>query len=653
MPNWRALVLAVCLAVALTTSAPAASRRGELRGVWLSLEGTTDWTNLAQSLQASGFNAVFLQVGFGWAARYPSDVLPVRLGAAETDALAEAVAAIHAHGLECHAVGFGFNTPGGDHEILESYRQAGRLQCTADGEIVGDQDAAMPGFHYLCPSHPDNRRLLRDAAVELVKKYGVSGVQLPGGGFLVDPETCFCEGCKERFQSQTKVELADWPEDVRKGGRHAATWQQWRRDVLTSLGEEIAEAVQAEKPLVFVSLIDSLALSRLPDAYRQAAELWREMRNAWARGGTLDFICPVLSSGSATSALLLETYIAEARGRLPVYPVLSARDITSVWPLIEQIEAVRAAGADGFVVGAVSPQTLLDWLPDLRATVASADPNPAPHGHPPVRIAFSGEAAAAPATGHQVIAGAKLEVEIVLGWEPPQPDEETAGAAEAGAMLERALDIRDPIDTYDDQRHLPDLAVEEDRLSGRIVVETPEGASRTLLGGFDTAYRFQRKLRFSAPDGRFRLAIYGALKNAADTHDFVVRSPVLVGVPKEDLAADEVHADLSRAVQEGCDRPEAAVLRALAPIAVQLRATGPGGGEWWVQFEGDDCETGEGHIESPDLTFVASASDFAALARGEVGPRALWEQARLEVIADDRTLDRLVEAYSKTLKPPS
>ncbi len=653
MPNWRALVLAVCLAVALTTSAPAASRRGELRGVWLSLEGTTDWTHLARSLQDNGFNAVFLQVGRGWAARYPSDVLPVRLGATETDALAEAVAACRAHGLECHAVGFGFEAPGGDQELLESYRQAGRVQRTAEGEIVGDQDAAVPGSHYLCPSHPDNRILLRDAAVELVKKYGVSGVQLPGPGFPVDPETCFCEGCKERFQSQTRVELADWPEDVRKGGRHAATWQQWRREVSISVGQEIAEAVQSEASVAFVFLLDSLRWSELSDEYPEAAEAWRGMRDAWVRGGTLDFICPTMSVGSATSPSLLETYIAEARGRLPVYPFLSARDITSVWPLIEQIEAVRAAGADGFVVGAVSPQTLLKWLPDLRATVTSADPNPTPHGHPPFRIAFSGEAAVAPDAAHQVIAGGPLEAEIILGWEPPEPEEDAAGAAEAAAMLERALDIHDPVDTYDDQRYLPDRTVEEDRLSGRIVVESPEGATRMRLGGFDTAYRFQRKLRFSAPEGRFRLAVYGALKNAAGTHDFVIRSPVLAGVSKEDLAADELHADLSKAVQEGCDRPEAAILRALAPITVQVRAIGPGGGEWWVRFEGDECESGEGHLESPDLTFVASAADFAALARGEVDPRTLWEQARLELIGEDRTLNRLIEAYSETFKPPS
>ena len=93
MLHWRALSLAICLSVGLATSASAASRRGELRGVWLSLDDATDWTELAQYLQDNGFNAVFLQVGQGWTARYPSDVLPVRLGDANADALAVAVAA--------------------------------------------------------------------------------------------------------------------------------------------------------------------------------------------------------------------------------------------------------------------------------------------------------------------------------------------------------------------------------------------------------------------------------------------------------------------------------------------------------------------------------------------------------------------------------
>jgi uncharacterized lipoprotein YddW (UPF0748 family) len=645
MQNWRALFLAASLTVGLISSAPAASRRGELRGVWLSLKDTTDWAKLAQSLQGNGFNAVFLQAGDGWAARYPSDVLPVRLGDAEADTLAEAVAALQAHELECHAVGLGFATRGGEQELLESYRRAGRFQRSADGGIVGDQDAAVPAFHYLCPSHPDNRRLLREAAVELVQKYAVSGVQLAAGGFLVDPETCFCEGCRERFQSQTGVEVANWPGEVLQGGSHAAAWQQWRRDVVTSLGEEIAEAIQAQTPVAFVSLSDSLALSRLPNASRQGAELWREVRDAWVSGGVLDFVCPMLSGGSAQSASLLETYVAELRGRVPVYPVLYAGDMTSVWPLIERIEAVRAAGADGFVVGASSPQVLLNWLPDVRATVAAADPNPTPHGHPPARFAFGGEATAPPASGASVLAGATLEAELSVGWEPPAPStEDTAGAEAAGAMLERALDVRDPIEAYEERG--PVVAPQdEDRVSGRLIAEAPDGTPLSVLGAFDSSYQFARTLLFPAPSGRFRVAIYGTLKTGPAATDFVVRSPLLHGLTEDELTAASRLTEFEELRLYACDAPEFAVFEKFAPVVVHIKSTGPREASWWVRFDEDGCETGLGAPDDPDLTFTATVEDYLAAANGTISTDLLFDSGRLRVTGDEELLAQLADMF--------
>src|SRR4030042_433692 len=85
---------------------------------------------------------------------------------------------------------------------------------------------------------------------------------------------------------------------------------------------------------------------------------------------------------------------------------LGAFRLKSSFDLIEQIEAARAAGADGFVVFSYSDRKLLPWLPDLRATVTAADPAPTPHAHPPASFAFSGEAVAPPTEANRVMAGA-------------------------------------------------------------------------------------------------------------------------------------------------------------------------------------------------------------------------------------------------------
>jgi hypothetical protein len=353
----------------------------------------------------------------------------------------------------------------------------------------------------------------------------------------------------------------------------------------------------------------------------------------------------MISGGSAQSASLLETYIAELRGRLPAYPVLSARGITSVWPLIEQIEAVRAAGADGFVVGAVSPKALLKWLPDLRATVAAADPNPTPHGHPPARFAFGGEATAPPASGASVLAGATLEAELSVGWEPPAPStEDTAGAEAAGAMLERALDVRDPIEAYEERG--PVVAPQdEDRVSGRIIAEAPDGTPLSVLGAFDSSYQFARTLLFPAPSGRFRVAIYGTATTGPAAQGFVVRSPLLQGLSEDELTAASRLTEFEELRLYACDAPEFAVFEEFAPVVVHIKSTGPPEASWWVRFDDEGCETGLGTPNEPDLTFTADVEDYLAAARGSISPDLLFDSGRLRVTGDEELLAQLADLF--------
>jgi uncharacterized lipoprotein YddW (UPF0748 family) len=641
MRKLRAVLPALITVLAITSPTFAQSRRAELRGAWIGSGYDRDWPAIMRSLKENGFSALFPNFSTGAVAYYPSQVLPPRDPSRTDDELADAAAAAREHGIELHVWRINWALYGATPEQIADLEQAGRLQRSSRGELARDDPAVR--VDWLCPSHPENRELEKGAMVELVREYDIAGIQFgdmrfPGEAY------CFCEGCKERFQQQTGAQVEQWPADVLSGDL-SGRWRNWRRGLLTSLVEETAEAASAVKPDIHVSLAAWPYLEAGRETYAQDAA-------AWARSGVIDFVCPMdYTLDRDELARLLDEQIDAVRGAVPVYAGLGAFKMKSLLTLIEQVEAARTAGADGFVAFAYDSGKLAHWLPDLRATVAAADPRPSPHRHPPARLAFAGEAASPPALGRTVIAGAKLEIEIILGWEPPTLDDELAGAAEAGAMLERALDIRNPSETYDGQRHIPDVAVEEDRLSGRIVVEGPEGNSRIMLGGFDSAYRFDRKLGFSAPEGRFRVAIYGAVRNPQGSYDFVIRSPVLVGTPKEELAVGELHAELSRLQQDGCDRPEADVLRALSPISVQFRATGPGGGEWWLRFVDGDCEVGAGLIDDPDLTFVASTGDFAALARGEMDPRALWERGRLEIIGDDETLGRLTDAYAETLEP--
>jgi uncharacterized lipoprotein YddW (UPF0748 family) len=517
MREWLVPVALLSLSLAVTAPASAQSRRGELRGAWMGEGYGRDWPAIMKSLKDNGFNAIFPNFSVGNMALYPSKTLTVLPGAEPgRDELAEAVKAAKSNGIELHVWRINWALWRTPPELLAELDAAGRLQRNSRGQRAKDDPEIA--VDWLCPSNPENRKLEKETMVELVRDYDLAGIQFdymrfPGSDY------CFCDGCKERFQRSQDVKVERWPEDVIGEGPLAAKWQQWRRDLISSLVGEISDAAHALKPDICVSLA---AWSDLADGREAYAQDW----TSWARDGVLDFVCPMdYTLDREHLAGLLRQQVGEVRGTIPVYAGLAAYQMKSAWPLIQQVETARASGADGFVAFAYGSGQLAEWLPELRAGVTVADPNPMPHRSPPARLAMTPAAASAPA-------GDFLEIEITLGWEPPAltEDEGAAADAQAGAMLRRAMGERFPLGDYDDK---PDIAEQQDaspRLSGRIIAETPDGAPIAMLGAFDSTWKFERKLRFAAPEGPFRVAIYGTVSTTNGRSDFVVRTPLVAGV---------------------------------------------------------------------------------------------------------------------------
>jgi uncharacterized lipoprotein YddW (UPF0748 family) len=481
-----------------------------------------DWPAIMRSLKDNGFSAIFPNFSIGNMALYPSKVLAVAPGGeAARDELAEAAKAARENGLELHVWRIDWALWRTPEDLLKELDAAGRLQRNSRGQRGKDDPEVT--VDWLCPSNPENRKLEKEAMLELVRSYDIAGIQFdymrfPGGDY------CFCDGCKERFQESQSVKVEKWPDDVLDGGPLAEKWRQWRRSLITSLAAEISDAAHAAKPGICVSLAAWPDIDDGRDAHGQD---WV----SWARDGTLDFVCPMdYTLDEQDLADKLERQVTEVRGAIPVYAGLAAFQMKSAGPLIDQISLTRTAGADGFVAFAYGSGDLDKWLPELRASVTSENPNPMPHARPPARFSLSGDATKAPASGRNVIAGATLEVEMVLGWEPPAATEGSdQGAAQAGAMLDRVLNQRAPIVTYGEKQS-PTPPSNAERISGRIVVENPVGDLLAVLGPFDTEYHFERKLSFTAPEGPFRVAIYGAVKGPGGKRDFVVRAPLMVGL---------------------------------------------------------------------------------------------------------------------------
>jgi uncharacterized lipoprotein YddW (UPF0748 family) len=522
MARKLALTAAVLVSLSYLCPAVAQSRRGELRGAWMGEGYGRDWPAVMQSLKQNGFNAIFPNLCVGNMAFYPSKVLAVVPGGEPGgDQLADAAKAARDSGIELHVWRINWALWRTPEELLKELDAAGRLQRNSKGQRAKDDPDVT--VDWLCPSNPENRKLEKEAMLELVRDYDIAGVHFdymryPGGDY------CFCDGCKERFQQSQGVKVEKWPDDVREGGPFAERWQQWRRGLITSLAQEISDAAHALKPDIRVSLAAWPNIEAGREWYGQD---WVP----WAREGTLDFVCPMdYTTDDQALAGMVESQVAAVRGTIPLYAGLGAFEMKSGAQLISQIGVARSEGADGFVAFAYGSGDLEKWLPDLRSSVTSEDPGPTPHTSPPVRFTISGDATKTPAGGRNVTAGEKLEVEVVLGWEPPAAGEGAEGDAQAGAMLDRILNQRAPINDYDARGRGVVEPTETQRISGRIVVEAPTGAALQVLGAFDTEWRFERKLGFTAPEGPFRLAIYGAVTGAKGRMEFVVRAPLRVGV---------------------------------------------------------------------------------------------------------------------------
>jgi len=635
MQRFCGLVLAVAIATALALPAAAQSRRGELRGVWVEAGHVSDWPATVQSLKDNGFNALFANFSTGPTAYYPSEVLACNDAfRGKPDALAAAARSAREQGVELHVWRIGWALYGASAELAAELEAAGRLQRNQRGALARDDPAV--GVDWLCPSHPENRRLEKDAVLELVRRYDIAGIQLdytrfPGGSY------CFCDWCRERFQQEAGVEVEHWPEDVLDGGALAEQWRQWRRRLVAGISREIANEVHAAKADCSVSLAASPELKGGSESYGQD---WV----AWGREGTVDFVCPMDYTEKADEVeRLVGEQVRATMGQVPVYAGLGASQLKSSWSLIQQVKAARTAGADGFVLFGYGVGDVAQWLPDLRATVTALDPNPVPHRSPPARFAFAGPAAEAPAASNRVVAGERLTTEIAVGWPRQSAPEAQPGTAEAGAMLHRIVDPRKPVRSYDEDVGTQYDFGDEQRISGRVLVETPSGRALLSLGAFDTDSQFDRMLSFPAPNGPFRVAVYGSVTAGSETRDYVVRGPLLVGVEEERLRAEAIHSELDRLIADACGRPELAGIADLG-AAIQVEGMGPGGGQWWLRFHNGECEIGAGPVERPDITFTASADDWLAMARGEAEPRLLWDAGRLQASGDEELLQRLAKA---------
>jgi len=331
------------------------SPKREGRAVW-NHSGTGaypgDWYRSARELAAAGFNMVLPNMLWAGRAHYPSDVLP-RSSTFEQygDQIQQCVKAAKKHGLEVHVWKVNYNLSGAPRDFVEKLRREGRLQVTFEGE----------SHPWLCPSHPENQKLELESMLEVAQKYPVDGlhfdyIRYPGR------QSCYCDGCRERFQRDSGRKVTDWPRECYSGARRDE-YNDWRCRQITSL---VAAVHREAKRLRGDLKISAAVFGAYPACRESVAQEWPR----WIEAGYLDFVCPMdYTPSDLQFAALVENQMKLVGGRIPVYPGIGAtasRSTLSADRVVGQIHHARRLGASGFTIFNFSGGTAASILPGVK-----------------------------------------------------------------------------------------------------------------------------------------------------------------------------------------------------------------------------------------------------------------------------------------------
>jgi uncharacterized lipoprotein YddW (UPF0748 family) len=316
-------------------------RKGEHRAFWCHSAfglGDKGWDESIRLLKENGFNAILPNMLWGGLAYYPSKTLPEYGGLKEKgDQIAQCLAACKKYGVKCHIWKVNWNTGGrAPKAFVERLRAEGRAQKEYDGDVKEE---------WLCPSNPTNQTLEVEAMLEIVRNYAVDGVHFD---YIRYPgeETCFCDGCRIRFEAVLGHSVQKWPADTRRVSETREQWLEFRRSNITAVVRRAAEEARKIRPGVELS---AAVFRNWPTDRDGVGQDWK----MWCDRGWLDFVCPMDYIEAGTLFRAMVTTQKRYAGKVPLYPGIglscwkNPRDAVRI---AEQIAIVRELDVPGFTV---------------------------------------------------------------------------------------------------------------------------------------------------------------------------------------------------------------------------------------------------------------------------------------------------------------
>lgn len=329
-------------------------RPNEIRGVW-EHDGTGwypgDWNKTCEILARSGINTVYANLLWGGNAHFANTIIPTSKTMKQYgDQAALFTKAAQKYGIQSHLWVVCCNLGNTPPDFLKKLQAEGRTQVSADGKPTS----------WLNLAHPKNQQMLLAAITEAVRAHPFDGVHLdyiryPGSEYDYSTTT------RQMFEASAG-KIANWPQDVRPGGKHRATFAKWRAAQITAFVRRAHTTIKAINPDLKIS---AAVWGGWPDTIASIGQDWA----TWIKDGTVDYVTPMNYTASEyqfhtwTSKQLA---LPGAAGKIiPGIGVTADESQLRPDQVIEQIATLRRLGAPGFVLFDLSHTLKRETLPAL------------------------------------------------------------------------------------------------------------------------------------------------------------------------------------------------------------------------------------------------------------------------------------------------
>ncbi|MGF7048568.1 uncharacterized lipoprotein YddW (UPF0748 family) [Paenibacillus sp. DS2015] len=268
-----------------------------LRGVWISSVYNLDWpssnsygkidqqktdfSNLLDSLQAIGLNAVFVQVRPSGDALYPSTLVPWSKTLTGTqgkdpgyDPLQYMINEVHSRGMQFHAW---FNPFRANTDTSTAKLASNHVAMTHPEWIVNTKNQLI-----INPGIPDARRHVINAIMEVVNNYDIDGVHL------------------DDYFYPTGVTFNDAITFINYNSKKISNKEDWRRDNVNQFIQQLDQSIHAVKPSVSFGVspfgvwrnkASDITGSDSKAGITAYDDYYADVR-AWIQNGWVDYISP-------------------------------------------------------------------------------------------------------------------------------------------------------------------------------------------------------------------------------------------------------------------------------------------------------------------------------------------------------------------------